>query len=61
LCKEEPEDLYLPLNTIRAITSRSMRWAGNVVRMGESEYRVFVGNLQERENAEDLDGDVNIT
>jgi hypothetical protein len=28
---------------------------------GECDYRVFVGNLQERDHVEDLGGDVNIT
>ena len=36
--------MYPSLNIIRAIISRSMRWAGNVARMGETEYRVLVGN-----------------
>jgi len=51
--------LYPSLNVIRAITSRSMRWAGDVAHMGESEYRVLVGNLEERDHVEDLGGDVN--
>jgi hypothetical protein len=38
-----------------------MRWAGNVALMGESEYRVLVRTLQERDHVEDLGGDVNIT
>jgi len=52
--------LYRSLNIIRVFTSRSMRWAGNVARMVDSEYRVLVGNLQEGDHVEDLGGDVNM-
>jgi hypothetical protein len=43
LHNEELSDLHSP-NTVRAITSRIMRWAGNVARMGERRrvYRVLV-------------------
>ena len=35
LHNEELNDLYTSHNTVRVITSRRMRWAGHVVRMGE--------------------------
>jgi len=35
LHNEELNDLYCSLNILRVITSRRMRWAGHVVRMGE--------------------------
>jgi len=42
---EELNDLYCSPNVFRVIRSRRMRWAGHVVRMGESRgvYRVLVG------------------
>ena len=38
-------DLYTSPNIVRVITSRRMRWAGHVARMGEEKgvYRVLVG------------------
>jgi hypothetical protein len=43
LHKEELNDLYFPLNFIRVIKSRRMRWAGHVAHMGErSSYRILV-------------------
>jgi hypothetical protein len=43
--------LYSSANIVQAIKSRRLRWAGHVVRMGESEstYRVLMGKPQERE------------
>jgi len=35
LHNEELKDLYCSPNIVRMIKSRSMRWAGHVVRMGE--------------------------
>jgi hypothetical protein len=45
LHNEELNDLYCSPNTVRAIKSRRMRWAGNVARMGERRglYRLLVG------------------
>jgi hypothetical protein len=45
LRNEELHDLYSSPNIVRVITSRRMRWAGHVVRMGEGTgvYRVMVG------------------
>ena len=45
LHNEELNDLYCSPNVFRVIRSRRMRWAGHVVRMGESRgvYRVLVG------------------
>jgi len=42
---EELSDLYSSPNIVRVIRSRRMRWAGHVVRMGDSRgvYRVLVG------------------
>jgi hypothetical protein len=42
----ELHNLYSSPNIIRMITSRRMRWAGNVARMGKrrNEYRIFVVN-----------------
>ena len=44
LRNEELNDLYSSPNTVRAIKSRRMRWAGHVARMGErrGEYRDLV-------------------
>jgi len=41
----ELSDLYCSSIIVRVITSRRMRWAGNVARMGERKgvYRVLVG------------------
>jgi hypothetical protein len=45
LHNEELNDLYSSPNIIWVITSRRMRWAGHVARMGEERgaYRVLVG------------------
>jgi hypothetical protein len=54
LHNEELNDLYCPLNSVRVIKSRRMRWAGHIARMGES--RVYIGcwwgNLRERDHLE---------
>jgi hypothetical protein len=49
-------DLYSAINTLWMIKSTRMRWAGLVTRMGErcSAYRVFMGNMRERDNLEGL-------
>ena len=48
LHNEELNDLYSSPNIVRVIKSRRMRWAGNVVGMGEERgaYRVLVGKLE---------------
>ena len=45
LHNEELNDLYSSPNIVRVITSRRMRWAGHVARMGEERgvYTVLVG------------------
>jgi hypothetical protein len=45
LHNDDLHSLYSSPNIIRVITSRGMRWAGHVARMGEGRvvYRVFVG------------------
>ena len=45
LHNKELNDLYSSPNIVRVITSRRMRWAGHVARMGEERkvYRVLVG------------------
>jgi hypothetical protein len=45
LQNEERNDLQCPHNIVRVITSRRMKWAGHVARMGERRgvYRVLVG------------------
>jgi hypothetical protein len=50
LHNEELIDLYSSPNIVRVIKSRRMRWAGHVVRMGESRvaYRVLVGKPEGR-------------
>ena len=45
---EELNDLYCSPNIVRAIKSRRMRWAGHVVRVGESRGVYRLGNLKER-------------
>jgi len=47
---EELNDLYSPLNIVRMIKSRRMRWAGHVADMGEERwvYRVLVGKPEGR-------------
>jgi len=42
------------------ITSRIIKWAGNVARMGEMAYIVLVGNLRERDHLEDADLDESV-
>jgi hypothetical protein len=46
LHNEELHDLYSSSSIIRIITSRRIRWAGHVARMGEKRnaYRLLVGN-----------------
>jgi hypothetical protein len=50
LHKEELNDLYSPPNIIRVITSRKMRWAGHVARIGKGRvaYRILVGRPEGR-------------
>jgi hypothetical protein len=45
LHNEELNDMYCSSNIVRLITSRTMRWAGHVARMGEGRgvHRVSVG------------------
>jgi len=45
LSNEEPDDLYFSPNIIRVTTSRRMRWARHVARMGglRDAYRVLGG------------------
>jgi hypothetical protein len=45
LHNEELHNLYSSPNIIRMINSRIMRWAGHIVRMGETRnaYRILVG------------------
>jgi hypothetical protein len=51
LHNEELNDMYSPLNLVRVIKSRRMRWAGHVARMGRGEVRTgfWWGNLKERD------------
>jgi hypothetical protein len=51
LHNDELNDLYSSQNIVRVIRSR-MRWAGHVARMEESRglYRVWWGNLRERDH-----------
>ena len=48
LHNEELNDLYSPSNIVRPITSRRMRKAGHVARMGERRgvYKVLVGKTE---------------
>jgi hypothetical protein len=50
LHNEELSDLYCPINVVRVIKSRRMRWAGHIARMGESRgvYRVLVGKPERK-------------
>jgi hypothetical protein len=45
LLNDELHDLYSSPNIVRTITSRKMRWAGHMARIGERKgaYRVLVG------------------
>ena len=47
---EELNDLYCSPNTVRVVTSRRMRWAGHVARMGEERggYTVLVGKTERK-------------
>ena len=55
LYNEELNDLYFSPNIFRVIKSRRMRWTGHVVLMGEIRvvYRVWWGNLRERDHLGD--------
>ena len=57
LHNEELSDLYSLPNIVRVVKSRRMRWAGHVARMGEGRgvYRVWWGNLKERDHLGDPD------
>jgi hypothetical protein len=48
---------------MRVIKSRRIRWAGHVAGMGEGRdmYRVWLGNLRERDHLRDLGVDVTMT
>jgi len=48
LHNEELNSLYFLLNIVRMITSKRMRWAEHVARMGEMYTRFSWGNLRER-------------
>ena len=50
LHNEEPNDLYCSLCIVRVITSRRMRWAGHVARMGEKRglYRALAGEPEKK-------------
>jgi hypothetical protein len=63
LHNEELSNLYSGPNIIRMIKLRRMRWPGLVVPMGESRgvYRVWWGDLRERDHLEDPGFDGNIT
>jgi hypothetical protein len=57
LHNEELHNLYSSPSIIRIIKSRRMRWAGQVIRMGEkrSAYRVLWESQKERDHLEDHD------
>jgi hypothetical protein len=59
LLNEELSGLYSSPNNVRLIKSRRMRWVGHVARMRERKgvYRVWWGNLRERDHLEDPDVD----
>jgi len=52
LHNEEPNDIYSSPSVVRVIQSRRMRWAEHVARIGRGRgvYRVWWGNLTERED-----------
>ena len=56
LQNEELNDVYCSPNIVQANKSRRMRWAGHVARMGDTRdaYRVWRGNLRERDQLEEL-------
>jgi hypothetical protein len=56
LHNEELHEFYCLTNVIRVIKSKRIRWAGHVARMGERRgaYRVWWGNLRERDHLEGL-------
>jgi len=59
---EELNDLYSSPSIVRLIKSRIMRWAGHLARMVEKRavYRVWWGNLRERDHLGDpgVDGSI---
>jgi hypothetical protein len=56
LHNDELHSLYSSPNIVRVITSRRMRWAGHVARIGKGRcvYRVLVGRLENKNHWEDL-------
>ena len=64
LHNEELNDLYSSPNIVRVVKSRRMRWAGHVASMGKSRgvYKVWWGNLRERDHLEDpsVDGRIKL-
>ena len=53
---EELHDLYSSRCVFRVITSRWMKWAGHVARMGTKKFIVFRWrDLKERDDLQDLD------
>ena len=59
----ELDYLYCSPNIFRVIESRRVRWAGHVARMGERRgvYRIWWGNIRERDHLEDPGVDGRIT
>jgi hypothetical protein len=55
LYNEELNDLYSSPSILQVITSRRMRWAGHVARMGRRELYIgfWRGNLRERDHCGD--------
>ena len=64
LHKEELNDLYCSSNIVRVIKWRRIRWTGHVARTGDRRgvYRVWWGNLRERDHLGEpgLDGRITI-
>jgi hypothetical protein len=56
LHNDEIHSLYSLPNIVRVITSKRMRWAEHVARMGEGRgvYRVLIGRSEVRDHWEDL-------